>query len=363
MAPSAIRARQMRLGAAERRKKRRRLRCAPCAIEIKEALDEIGDPPERRGPGDGEDAAASGMVCCKAVKSKYRLRKRENAQLDSMIWNGWRPSCCRTSVCVNGIETPNSSICWWMNFKTPTLRNGRSFARWLTWNAAAHSLLSAIRSRASISFAAPMSAFSSACAIRSPIWTRAANFACRHRFAVTSPLIAQYNALFAAILLSCRSIEPGARIMTSVFDKPMSAERAEPPVPAGDRIAVARFGRRATPITADDVAKQRGREPKALPADDMRRWEAYEIARRIKRDDRGWAVRYTTGATGCNATPWHTVTSPSSFSRRRKLTLYEDILQGARRFLTLTDRRARLLRPAGSVGYARFAALSAQSIR
>lgn len=89
-------------------------------------------------------------------------------------------------------------------------------------------------------------------------------------------LVEQFNALFARILVSGE--DSPASDYEVAFDQPMAAFRADAPVAPAIELQLLDSGRRD-----ESGAYIRGkRGAQKYPADDMRRWEAWEIAGRIK---------------------------------------------------------------------------------
>lgn len=139
-------------------------------------------------------------------------------------------------------------------------------------------------------------------------------------FRAHRPLVGQWNALFEEIL----RIEDShnAQSFEVAFDQPMSANREMPPsMPAIELQLLA--------PPADDApgdrALGRSGESQAPTADELRRWEAYEIARRIKRLIAAGRPVYdrVTGSTRDLAYG----DIAMLFQSTSKLTLYEDIFK------------------------------------
>ena len=134
------------------------------------------------------------------------------------------------------------------------------------------------------------------------------------------PLVAQYNALFAAIFTRCESSP--AMDFEVRFDRPMAAFRSE--APALPAIELQLLDANALDSASEKPMSRPGARI-SPSADDLRRWEAYEIAQHIKR-------------VMANGRPTHDRETGATrslkygdiavlFQSTSKLTLYEDIFK------------------------------------
>ena len=146
------------------------------------------------------------------------------------------------------------------------------------------------------------------------------------------PLVEQFNRLFAEILV--RDESSPVKDFEVVLDKPMEAFRDE--APALPAITVQLLESEERDEAGEHILERSGRR-KVRNADDMRRWEAYEIATQIKRmiieecpvfdketrETRGMAYRDVAVL----------------FQSMTKLTLYEDVFKSqGLPFLTVAGR-------------------------
>ncbi len=230
---------------------------------VKQALDAIGEPP-------GEiDRATAEMLplwhgLLQHLRTTYRARKRQNAQLDfddlerlaerlladPAVQNRYRDAEFK-HLLVDEFQDTNKAQWAIIKALADIMQGGSLFAvgdpkqSIYQFRGADVSVFNCVREQ----FAALESAR------ELPLSTS---------FRSHQPLIAQFNALFATILT--RDGDSQVQSYEVEFDRPMEAFRADPPdMPA---IAIQLLDSDAL----DDGS-----------ADDMRRWEAYEIARRIQR--------------------------------------------------------------------------------
>ena len=90
-------------------------------------------------------------------------------------------------------------------------------------------------------------------------------------------LVEQFNALFSALLV--RDESSPVKDYQVVFDQPMKAFRAESPPASAIELQLLDYGLRDS--AGSYVLDRRGSRQR-YPSEDMRRWEAYEIASRVK---------------------------------------------------------------------------------
>ena len=146
------------------------------------------------------------------------------------------------------------------------------------------------------------------------------------------PLVEQCNALFEKILV--RDESSMAQNFEVVFDKPMCASRSDPPaLPA---IELQLLDSEIRDETGEYV-RGKNRRRKCHSAEDMRRWEAYEIAQRIKQLIAEGRPIYDKESGSIREMDFRDIAI--LFQSMTKLTLYEDVFKSQEiPFLTVAGR-------------------------
>ena len=298
---------------------------------IKETLAEIGEP-----PGDIDRATAAMLPLwhqlLRQVQAAYRERKRENAQLDfddlerlaaqllqqEDVRRRYRGSEFK-HLLVDEFQDTNAAQWQIIKSLADLERGGTLFA-------VGDPKQSIYQFRG-----ADVSVFG---AVRAQIEGKASGHALplSTSFRSHRPLVEQLNALFARILT--RDESSPVKDFEVVFDQDMKAFRDKPPaLPA---ITIQLLEAEERDETGEFVLERSGRR-RTRSADDLRRWEAYEIAAYIKRmiaeerpvfdkeTDQTRAMEYRDCAI--------------LFQSLTKLTLYEDVFKARGvPFLTVAGR-------------------------
>ena len=244
---------------------------------IGETLKEIGDPPAEI------DRATAAMLplwqqLLRKVRTTYRRRKRENAQLDfddlerlaaqllqqDSVRKRYRGAEFK-HLLVDEFQDTNAAQ-WQIIRSLADLQRGGSLF------VVGDPKQSIYQFRG-----ADVSVFNH---VRSQIADHAAGSA---RLLSTSfrshrPLVEQFNALFAKVLV--RDESSPVKDFEVVFDKPMSASRADAPALPAITLQLLEAEERNE---VGNVVLDHGGRRKTRPADELRRWEAFEIAAQIKR--------------------------------------------------------------------------------
>ncbi len=299
--------------------------------QIKGALHVIGDP-----PGDLDRATAELLPLwhrlLQKVKTTYREQKRENAQLDfddlerlaaqllqqEEVQKRYRLAEFK-HLLVDEFQDSNSAQ-WQIISSLADLRQGG------TLFVVGDPKQSIYQFRG-----ADVSVFNT---VRAQIADQESGLTLplSKSFRSHRPLLEQFNALFAEILV--RDESSPVKDFEVVFDKRMQAFRAE--APALPAITLQLLESEERDEAGEHILERSGRR-RARPADDMRRWEAYEIAAQIKRmiiEERPVFDKETRKTRGL---AYHDVAV--LFQSMTKLTLYEDVFKAqGLPFLTVAGR-------------------------
>lgn len=147
-----------------------------------------------------------------------------------------------------------------------------------------------------------------------------------------SALVRLFNALFARILVPDK--DSPARAYEVAFDRPMAAFRAESP--AAPALELLLFDYFARDEAGEYLRDKRGRKIR-YPADDMRRWEAYEIAARISAMIEEARPVYDKDSRNWRGIAYRDVTV--LFQSMSKVTLYEEVFKSQQiPYLTVAGR-------------------------
>ncbi|MDE2774605.1 MAG: UvrD-helicase domain-containing protein [Chloroflexota bacterium] len=245
--------------------------------KIDETLKEIGDPPNEI------DRATAAMLplwhqLLQKVRTTYRGRKRENAQLDfddlerlaaqllqqDAVRKRYRGTEFK-HLLVDEFQDTNAAQWQIINSLADLQRGGSLFV-------VGDPKQSIYQFRG-----ADVSVFNQ---VRNQIAGHAAGYALplSTSFRSHRPLVEQFNALFAKILL--RDESSPVKDYEVKFGKPMTAFRQN--APALPAISLQLLEAEERDESGEPLKDQRGRRI-TRRADDMRRWEAFEIAAQIKR--------------------------------------------------------------------------------
>ena len=148
------------------------------------------------------------------------------------------------------------------------------------------------------------------------------------------PLVEQLNALFATVLT--RDESSPVKDFEVVFDQNMNAFRDKPPDPDLPAITIQLLESEARDEAGEFILERSGRR-RARSADDMRRWEAYEIAAYIKRTIAEERPVFDKDKRHTRAMEYRDCAI--LFQSLTKLSLYEDVFKSqAIPFLTVAGR-------------------------
>ena len=298
---------------------------------IKETLAETGEP-----PGDLDRATAAMLPLwhqlLRQVQAAYRERKRENAQLNfddlerlaalllqqKDVRRRYRGSEFK-HLLVDEFQDTNAAQWQIIQSLADLERGGTLFA-------VGDPKQSIYQFRG-----ADVSVFG---AVRAQIEGKASGLALplSTSFRSHRPLVEQLNALFARILT--RDESSPVKDFEIVFDQNMQAFRDKPPaLPA---ITIQLLEAEERDETGEFILERSGRRH-ARSADDLRRWEAYEIAEYIKRMIAEERPVFDKETGQIRAMEYHDCAI--LFQSLTKLTLYEDVFKArAIPFLTVAGR-------------------------
>ena len=288
-------------------------------LQIDAALQSVGEPPSTL------DRATAGLLplwheLVQLVRTKYRERKRARAQLDfddleqrtaqlledPAVQNRYRGVEFK-HLLVDEFQDSNAAQ-WKIIRSLADLRRGGSLflvgdpkQSIYQFRGADVSVFNRVRDQ--------ISTLETGCEL--PL---------SRSFRAHRPLVQQLNALFEKILRSDDS--HNAPSFEVAFDQSMSANREKPPsMPAIELQLLAP----PADDDPDDHALGGSGESQAPSADDMRRWEAYEIARHIKRLIEGKRPVYDKDEKLTRAIKYGDIAV--LFQSTSKLTLYEDVFK------------------------------------